>query len=345
MTTLRISQPFLRPDLLEAGVPEEGVRDAFGAQLIVEGQRDPNVVILSADLAGSTKVLPFRDKVDANRFINIGISEQDLIGTAAGLALTGKNVFVSTFAIFLTGRCWEQIRQSVCHTKLSVKLVSTHGGVSVGPDGGSHQMCEDISLMRTLPTMSVIVPGDAEETRQVISHVARDMVNPYYVRTSRVKFPNIYSDEYEFQFGKGVTLCQSDNDQVTIIACGVAVKRAVLAAALLAKEGIGMRVINMPTIKPIDTELVGQAAEETGLIVTVEEHTIFGGLGSAVCEAVAETCPVPVKRLGIPDVFGQSGQAEDLLKHFGITPEAIAAETRQAVERKSQGAIGACSPS
>lgn len=332
--------PF-RSDLLEAKVPEEGVREAFGDTLAALAATDPNLVVLTADLAGSTTTAKF-GKVAPERFLNIGISEQDMIGTAAGLALTGKTVFASTFAIFLTGRCWEQVRQSICHAEIPVKLVSTHGGISVGPDGGSHQMIEDIAVMRCLPHMRVIVVGDAEETRQAIRYVAQ-ADGPFYVRTSRIKFPQLYTPDYRFEFGKGVVFQQSPEDTVTLIGCGVMVKRCLIAAKLLEAHGVKARVINMHTIKPIDTELVGKAAAETGLIVTVEEHNIIGGLGSAVCEAVAETHPCLVRRLGIPDVFGQSGQADELFAHFGLTPEGIVQETLSSIQRLKSGKVGAYS--
>jgi transketolase len=328
----------LRSDLLDPNAPVGGMRDAYGETLLELGPNNKDMVVLSADLAGSTKVLAFRDKVDEKRFLNMGISEQDMIGTAAGLTLTGKVVFVSTFAIFLTGRCWEQIRQSVCHTRLGVKLVSSHGGVTVGPDGGSHQMCEDIALMRSLPNMNVIMPSCPQETREVIRFIAKDP-RPFYVRTSRIPFPLLFTGEYRFRLGKGVVMHRSDQDRLTFIACGLAVKRALLAASILAEEGINARVVNMSSIKPIDRELIAACARETGLLVTVEEHSTIGGLGSAVAETIGETWPCPVVRLGIPDVFGLSGSDKELLEHFGLVPEAIAARAREALSAHNLGAV------
>lgn len=297
----------------------KATRDAYGDALLELGRQRPEIVALDADLSGSTKTSKFA-KEFPNRFFNVGIAEQDMIGTAAGLALAGKIPFASTFAVFETGRAWDQIRLTVCYSNTNVKLVATHGGITVGEDGASHQALEDVALMRALPNMTVIVPADATETVSVINAVA-DFKGPVYVRLGRAKVPYVMPDDYSFRTGKAFVF--STGKDVNIIANGIMVGIALDAAAALKRDGIDAGVINMSTVKPLDEESVLAAAQSAGLIVTAEEHSIIGGLGGAVAEYVSEHCPVTVKRVGINDSFGCSGNAGDLMKFHGITADDI----------------------
>jgi len=269
-------------------------RDAYGEALKELGEINENIVVLDADLSGSTKTSVFQ-KAFPNRFFNVGIAEQNLIGTAAGLATAGKIPFASSFAMFATGRAFEIIRNSVCYPRLNVKIAATHAGLTVGEDGATHQALEDISLMRTLPNMVVLCPADAVETKQCIFK-AVEYDGPVYIRLGRAKVPVIFDENYEFQLGKGVQL--KDGKDITIIATGVMVERALRASERLMEEGISARVINISTIKPIDKDIIIKAAKETKGIITVEEHSIIGGLGSAVAEVVAESHPTKVIRIG-----------------------------------------------
>lgn len=293
----------------------KATRDAYGETLLELGRQRNDIVVLDADLSGSTKTAKFAREFP-ERFFNMGIAEQDMIGTAAGLALSGKVPFASTFAVFETGRAWDQIRLTVCYSNTNVKLVATHAGITVGEDGASHQALEDIALMRALPNMSVIVPADAAETVSAIKTVA-DMSGPVYVRLGRAKVPYVMPDDYQFAPGKAY-LFRTGKD-VNIIAAGIMVGISLDAANILSEEGIDTGVINMSTIKPLDEEALLSAAEGPRLIVTAEEHSIIGGLGSAVSEYLSENRPVPVKRIGIRDSFGCSGNPEDLLKCHGLT--------------------------
>ena len=306
------------------------LREAYGRALLELGRRNENIVVLDADLSGSTKTKMFA-KEFPNRFFNMGVAEQDMIGTAAGLAASGKIPFASTFAIFAAGRAWEQIRQSVAYAGLNVKIVASHGGITVGHDGGSHQAIEDIALMRILPHMAVIVPADAIEMEQVIYTIA-EYEGPVYVRGSRVNFPLIYNGDYHFQLGKGSII--REGEDITIIATGLMVHHTLEAAKELENCGISARVINMSTIKPIDKELIIESAKITGAIVTAEEHLIIGGLGSAVCEVLSESYPVPVKRIGIEDRFGISGKPEALLAYFHLMPEDIIEAAKRLLDCK-----------
>lgn len=306
------------------------LREAYGRALLELGRRNENIIVLDADLSGSTKTKMFA-KEFPNRFFNMGVAEQDMIGTAAGLAASGKIPFASTFAIFATGRAWEQIRQSVAYAGLNVKIVASHGGITVGDDGGSHQAIEDIALMRILPHMAVIVPADAIEMEQVIYTIA-EYEGPVYVRGSRVNFPLIYNGDYHFQLGKGSII--REGEDITIIATGLMVHHTLEAAKELENCGISARVINMSTIKPIDKELIIESAKITGAIVTAEEHLIIGGLGSAVCEVLSESYPVPVKRIGIEDRFGISGKPEALLAYFHLMPEDIIEAAKRLLDCK-----------
>jgi len=294
-------------------------RDAYGAALAELGKRNEKIVVLDADLSGSTKTAKFA-KAFPDRFFNMGISEQDMIGTAGGLSLTGKIPFASTFAIFETGRAWEQIRQTLCYSHLNVKLVATHSGITVGEDGASHQALEDVALMRVLPQMVVIVPSDGFETKQVIDTVA-EYEGPVYVRLGRAKVPAVMPADYKFQIGKAYKF--NIGRDVNIIANGIMVSAALQARELLSKEGIDAGVINMSTIKPLDTEILLEAAKSSKLIVTAEEHSIIGGLGGAVSEFLSENHPIPIKRIGTQDTFGGSGKPDELLKLYGLTAEDI----------------------
>jgi transketolase len=308
----------------------KATRDAYGETLAQLGEENRDIVVLDADLSGSTKTAVFGKKFP-DRFFNMGIAEADMVGTAAGLAAAGKIPFVSTFAIFAAGRAWEQIRQSVAYPKANVKIVPTHGGVTVGEDGGSHQSVEDIAIMRAIPNMTVIVPADAVETREAI-RAAAAYKGPVYIRLGRNKVPALFNDDHRFAMGKGCELA-SGND-LTFITTGLMTAQALQASIQLEKEGISARVIHIATIKPLDHELVLKAARETGAIVTAEEHSVVGGLGSAVAELLAEQQPTLLKRVGIHDRFGTSGKAEELLKYFGLTPEDLVEAAREVVGRK-----------
>jgi len=305
-------------------------RDAYGQTLAELGAENENIVVLDADLSGSTKTSVFAKKFP-ERFFNMGIAEANMVGTAAGLAAAGKIPFVSTFAIFAAGRAWEQIRQSVAYPKANVKIVPTHGGITVGEDGGSHQSVEDIALMRAIPNMTVIVPADAVETRKAIRAVA-EYHGPVYIRLGRNKVPAIFPEDYFFEIGKGSEVAPGTD--MTFVTTGIMTGQAVKAAELLGREGISARVVHIATIKPLDKEIILKAAEETGAIVTAEEHSIIGGLGGAVAEFLAENRPTPIKRVGVRDRFGTSGKAEELIKYFGLTPEDLAEAAREVLARK-----------
>lgn len=294
-------------------------RNAYGEALKEIGGKNEDIVVLDADLSGSTKTAVFK-KEYPDRFFNAGISEQSLMGTAAGLAAAGKIPFASTFAMFATGRAFEIIRNSICYPKLNVKIAATHAGLTVGEDGASHQAIEDISIMRSIPNMVVLNPADGVEARLCVLK-ASEYVGPVYIRLGRSNVPVIFDENYTFEIGKGVEL-KSGKD-VTIIATGIMVAKALEASEMLSEEGISARVINMSTIKPIDKDIIIKAAKETKGIVTAEEHSIIGGLGSAVAEVLVENCPVPMKRVGVEDTFGESGNGDELLVKYGLTPENI----------------------
>lgn len=294
-------------------------RDAYGDALLELGKKRKDVVVLDADLSGSTKTGKFAAAFP-ERFYNIGVSEQDMVGTASGLSLTGKLPFASTFAIFETGRAWEQIRQTVCYSNLNVKLVATHSGITVGEDGASHQAIEDIALMRVLPNMTVVVPADGAETKQVIEAIA-DYYGPVYVRLGRAKVPNVMPEDYKFAIARAHIF--NTGKDANIIATGIMVSVSLEAAEILRSEGIDVGVINMSTIKPLDSSALLKAAQSSRLIVTAEEHSIIGGLGGAVCEFLAENYPMPVKRIGIRDTFGCSGTPDELMKLYGLTSDDI----------------------
>jgi transketolase len=303
----------------EGGRKEMATRDAYGEALLELGKRREDVVVLDADLSGSTKTAKFA-KAFPGRFFNMGISEQDMIGTAGGLSLAGKLPFASTFAIFETGRAWEQIRQSICYSGLNVKLVATHSGITVGEDGASHQALMDIALMRVLPDMAVISPADGPETEQVI-HAVAEYSGPVYVRLGRAKVPVVMPESYRFRLGKAHTFHLGRD--ANIIATGIMVSLAREAQRMLKSGGLDVGVINMSTIKPLDGDAVLEAARAAKLVVTAEEHSVIGGLGGAVCEFLSEQCPVTVKRVGIKDTFGRSGKPEELMTLYGLTAEEI----------------------
>ena len=289
-------------------------REAYGKTL-VELVENKDIVVLDADLAGATKTAMFK-KACPERFFDMGIAEGDMMGTAAGLAVSGKIPFASTFAIFAAGRGFEQIRNSICYPNINVKIAATHAGVTVGEDGGSHQAIEDISLMRSLPNMVVLNPADAVEARLMVL-AAAEYVGPMYLRFGRAATPVIHDESYKFELGKGEVV--KEGKDVSIIATGIMVAKALEAAETLKADGIDAEVINISTIKPLDNELVLASAKKTGKVVTAEEHSIIGGLGSAVCELLAEEYPVKVTRIGVKDVFGQSGSPAALLEHYGLT--------------------------
>jgi transketolase len=297
----------------------KATRDAYGETLLELGKERPEIVVLDADLSGSTKTSKFAGEFPG-RFFNLGVSEQDMIGTAAGLALAGKVPFASTFAVFETGRAWDQIRLTVCYSNTNVKLVATHGGITVGEDGASHQALEDIALMRALPNMSVIVPADAHETASVIRFVA-DHRGPVYVRLGRAKVPYVMPEDYRFSLGKAHVFHLGKD--ANVVASGVMVDIAIRAAEELKREGFDTGVINMSSIKPLDEECLLRAAAESSLIVTAEEHSVIGGLGGAVSEFLSEKHPVRVMRIGVPDSFGCSGGGSELLEYHGLTASAI----------------------
>lgn len=306
-------------------------REEYGHTLVRLGERSRDVVVLDADLSGSTCTKLFAQRFP-DRFYNMGISEQDLIGTAAGMSLAGKIAFASSFAVFLTGRCWEQIRQSVALPGVNVNIVGTHGGITVGKDGASHQSLEDIAVMRAIPSMTVIVPGDAVETRKAVEAAAW-YDGPVYIRLTREKLPVILPEEQHFRVGTGWEV--RPGDDVTIFGIGLLLHSALDAAEELWAAGISARVVNLATVKPIDEELVVRCARETGCAVTAEEHSTIGGLGDAVGEVLLRRRPVPMERVGVRDSFGRSGNPQELLEYFDLTPAAIAKAARRALGRKT----------
>lgn len=301
-------------------------RDAYGEVLAALGAEDARVVALDGDLSGSTKTSVFAKKFP-DRFFNIGVAEQNIMGVAAGLARQGLRPFASTFAVFAAGRAFEPIRQQIAYANLPVKIVASHGGITVGEDGGSHQTVEDFAVMRVLPNMSVVCPCDAEETIQATRAIHAHN-GPVFMRTGRMGVDEIYDKSYKFVLGKASQL--RDGTDVTIIACGLMVQAALKAADQLATQGVRARVLNMATIKPLDNEAVIRAARETGCLVTAEEASVIGGLGGAVAECVVENHPVPVVRVGMQDEFGTSGTGSQLLDHFGLNAAGIVAAVQKA---------------
>lgn len=305
-------------------------RDAYGDTLAELGRLNKDIVVLDADLSKSTKTEVFA-KEFPERFFNTGIAEQNMAGIAAGLAAAGKIPFISTFAIFATGRAFEQIRNTIAYPRLNVKIAATHAGITVGPDGASHQSIEDIALMRAIPGMTIINPADATETRFAVK-AALDIDGPVYIRLGRHKVPVIFQEgDYVFKPGKGVVL--REGKDATIISTGIMTAIALEAADILKNRGIYVNVVNIHTIKPIDEELIIQLAEETGAVITAEEHSIIGGLGSAVAEVLAESRPTLMKRIGLKDVFGQSGEPDELLRFYSLTPDSIASAVKDLIDK------------
>lgn len=309
----------------------KGTRDTYGEVLLELGREREDIVVLDADLSASTKTSMFGREFP-ERFFNMGVAEQDMISTAAGLALGGKLPFASTFAIFLAGRGWEQVKQSICIPNLNVKLVASHGGVTVGEDGASHHCSEDFALMRVLPNMTVICPADSVETEKVIREIV-NYIGPVYVRLARAKFPLIFDNNYSFKIGQANIIRKGED--LTIISVGVGVYPSLQAAKKLNTKGISVRVINMASIKPIDKEAIIKAAEETGAILTVEEHSIIGGLGSAVAEVISQNKPVLMKFVAVPDEFTLSGCSDDLLDYVGLRTDNIAQAALELLSKKS----------
>ena len=309
----------------------KATRESYGLTVAELGEANKDIVVLDADLSCSTKTSIFAKKFP-ERFFNCGIAEGNMMSVAAGLAACGKTVFASSFAMFATGRAFEQIRNSICYPGLNVKIAASHAGVSVGEDGATHQCIEDIAIMRAIPGMVVVSPADDAEACAAV-RAAAEYNGPMYIRLGRLVYPDVYTPETcDFKLGKGSVL--RDGSDVTIVATGLMVSEALIAADLLEKEGVSAAVINISTIKPIDAELLVKYARKTGCVVTAEEHNIIGGLGSAVCEALSEHYPVPVSRVGVGDVFGVSGKAKEVLAYFGLTGEKIAERARVIMSMK-----------
>jgi len=304
---------------------KKATRQSFGEALAILGEKNKNVVVLDADLSEATKTSIFAKKFP-DRFFDMGISEQDMLATAAGMATCGKTPFVSSFAVFATGRAYDQIRSSICYPKLNVKICGTHGGITVGEDGATHQMLEDINLMRGMPNMTVICPSDDIQTKWAMEEISK-MKGPAYVRMARLATPVIYEEGESFELGKGVQIGKGTD--ATVFATGAVVSEAIQAKEILEKEGINIRVVDIHTIKPIDRELIVKCAKETKKIITIEDHSIIGGLGTAVCEVLSEEYPTKVIRMGMKDCFGKSGKAEELMKYYGLTKEAIIEEVKK----------------
>lgn len=313
-----------------ADVKKIATRDSYGNALAALANEYPNLVVLDADLAGATKTGTFK-KVCPERHIDCGIAEANMVGIAAGMASCGMIPFASSFAMFAAGRAFEQIRNSVGYPHANVKIGATHAGISVGEDGATHQCNEDIALMRTIPGMVVINPADDVEAKAAVK-AAIEHVGPVYLRFGRMAVP-VFNDEanYKFELGKGITL--RDGKDITVVATGLMVAEAIEAGEKLAAEGIDARIINIHTIKPLDEELIIKAAKETGKIITIEEHSVIGGLGSAVCDVVAANCPVPVVKMGVQDVFGHSGPGGDLITEFGLRAANIVEEVKKLLNK------------
>lgn len=303
----------------------KATREAFGETLVELASEGVDVVAVEADLSKSTTTAKLADAYP-ERFFNVGIAEQNMVDVAAGLAVSGKVAFTGSFAVFATGRAYDQVRNTVCYSNLNVKLAPTHSGITVGPDGGSHQMLEDIALMRVLPCMRVLVPADYAAAKAAI-RVAAETPGPFYIRLGRTSFADIYDENFEFEIGRAYVL--REGTDVTLAACGIEVAEALEAADRLAEEGISAEVIDVATIKPLDVDTITASVSKTGRIVTCEEHSVLGGMGSAVSEVLSETCPVPTRRVGVADVFGTSGEPRELMEHFGLSASHIVAAAKE----------------
>ena len=304
---------------------KKATRQSYGEALVELGKENNNVVVLDADLAGATKTNMF-SKEFPERFFDMGIAEQDMIATAAGFATCGKIPFASTFAVFATGRVYDQIRNSICYPNLNVKIGATHAGITVGEDGATHQMLEDINLMRGLPNMIVMPPADDAESKWAVNEAAR-INGPVYIRFGRASTPAIYDENTKFEFGKAIM--HGDGEDATVFATGIMVAEALKAQAALKEEGINIRVVDFHTIKPIDEEMIVKCAKETKKLISIEEHSVIGGLGSAISEVLCEKYPAKLVRMGMKDCFGKSGPAGELLKYYGLTEKEIAEEVRK----------------
>jgi len=303
----------------------KATREAYGTTLVELANEGVDVVVVEADLSKSTTTNKLAEAFP-ERFFNVGIAEQNMIDVAAGLAVSGKVAFTGSFAVFATGRAYDQVRNTVCYSALDVKLAPTHAGITVGPDGGSHQMIEDLALMRVLPGMRVIVPADYNAAKAAL-RVAATTPGPFYIRLGRATLPEVYPEGFELEVGKAYVL--RTGTDVTLAACGVEVAEALKAADVLAEEGISAEVIDVATVKPIDVDTLGASVAKTGCLVTCEEHSVLGGMGSAVSEVLSEVCPVLTRRVGVADVFGTSGEPSELMEHFGLTANDIAAAARE----------------
>lgn len=307
----------------------KSIRNAFGSALVEAGKLNPNIVVLDADLACSTQTAMF-GKIFPERFFDMGISEQDMIATAAGLASVGKIPFVSSFAMFATGRTYDQIRNSVCYPEFNVKIVGTHGGVTVGEDGASHQALEDISLMRSIPNMSVIVPADCRECEEVIKFAAENY-GPMYIRIPRTNVCDIFDENEDFDFCKARVI--QEGCDVTVITNGETLAEVIQAAQILEKDGYSIQIIHVPVVKPLDDATIIEQAKLTKFVITVENHSIIGGLGSAVCELLSYYYPMPVIRIGVNDTFGQSGKWDELLDYYGLSAEKLSKNIKKQIDR------------
>ena len=323
MEIVKLNVNLVKPEMVPS-------RDGYGYGLIEAGQQDENVVALGADITASVRVDWFQ-KEFPNRFFSIGIAEQNQMCVAAGMALMGKVPFVTNYGVFLSGRAWDQIRTTVCYNNLNVKLGGAHGGISVGPDGATHQALEEIAVMRCLPNMTVIVPADAVEARKATVAIAK-MYGPAYIRFGREKVPVISDEKTPFEISKAY--CCRDGSDVAIVSCGAMVYEALVAAEKLSEAGISVMVINNHTIKPIDKATLIEVAKKTGAVVTVEEHQLMGGMGSAVLEVLAQNCPVPVRMIGVDDRFGESGAPDVLMKAFGLTSNHIIEAVKEVIKAK-----------
>lgn len=299
----------------------KSIRAEYGKTLVELGRQNPNIVVLDADLSCSTQTAMFA-KEFPERFFNMGIAEQDMMATAAGLATTNKIPFVSTFAMFATGRAWDQVRNSICYPRFNVKIVATHGGITVGEDGASHQALEDVSIMRSIPNMMVVVPADCAETAAVIRFAAK-YDGPMYIRIARTNVPDVFErDKYEFNPNKALIV--QEGTDVTLITNGETLAEAIDCVEILKEQNINAELIHMPVVKPVDTKTIVQSAAKTKRVATIENHSVIGGIGSAVCETLSENCPTPVLRIGTNDEFGQSGEQRELMNFYGLTGEKLA---------------------
>jgi transketolase len=306
------------------------MRDALGEALAQLGEELPQLVVIGADTSGSLKLTNFGSRFP-QRFFNVGIAEQNMVGVAAGFALAGKKVVCGSYAVFMPGRAVDQIRNTIAYCNLDVKIVGSHGGVSVGPDGGSHQALEDIAIMRSMPNMRVIVPADATATKKLFAQACRD-TGPYYIRLARPNSPTIYREDADLRVGKANVL--EEGDDVTIVAAGLMVDKAIMAARMLRQSGVSATVIDSHTVKPLDSETIVSAVRATGVVVTAEEHNVFGGLGSAVAELLVQKWPARIEMVGVKDMFGESGESDELMAKYGLTERDIFEAAMRVVEQK-----------